>query len=468
MSRCILHFGMHKTGSSSIQESLYRGLTDTRFHYVDLGSANASGKIATAFMERPERYHIHRKCGTSRERLSELRQYIRHVLAAELRRADGRTLIVSAEDISFLQESELRDLVRFIGGYVNDIRAVGYVRPPKGFMESAFQQRVKGSLDHFHIPSLYPQYRQSLEALEHVLAGNVEYWCFNTSTFHTGCVVHDFCRRLGIDFDSSKVVRTNEGLSRPAVAMLYAYRKFGPGYGRGRQAVRENRQLVSHLAGLPGPRFRMHSRLVVPVLVRQREDIAWMERRLGDALAEDLAAGDAIGVRNEADLLTFSRESLHWLREQCGISGSVEAKGGAAQVAAWVDELRLCLLEQRRNTQPVRRENVQQVVCLPHDLLRRLRSAHAECLGGLTNTAAEAFIHRVFTVLGEVLETAAEGPVSVAGLGQFRVMAAGDGGGARKVVFQPKPDYPKAGEAWARGRGGSPKETGAARSDNSL
>ena len=37
MSGCVFHFGMHKTGSSSIQNSLYHGLGDPAFHYADLG-----------------------------------------------------------------------------------------------------------------------------------------------------------------------------------------------------------------------------------------------------------------------------------------------------------------------------------------------------------------------------------------------------------------------------------------------
>ena len=48
MSGCVFHFGMHKTGSSSIQNSLYHGLGDPAFHYADLGQPNASARIVTA------------------------------------------------------------------------------------------------------------------------------------------------------------------------------------------------------------------------------------------------------------------------------------------------------------------------------------------------------------------------------------------------------------------------------------
>ena len=36
MERCILHVGMPKTGTSSIQETLYHGLKDPRFRYISL------------------------------------------------------------------------------------------------------------------------------------------------------------------------------------------------------------------------------------------------------------------------------------------------------------------------------------------------------------------------------------------------------------------------------------------------
>ena len=61
MAGCILHFGMHKTGSSSIQESLVRELDDPGFHYCaldDTGTGNASGPLLRAFLTDPQSHPI--------------------------------------------------------------------------------------------------------------------------------------------------------------------------------------------------------------------------------------------------------------------------------------------------------------------------------------------------------------------------------------------------------------------------
>ena len=45
----IIHIGMHKTGSSSIQQTLHKYMNDKRFTYVDLGHANHSRQISSLF-----------------------------------------------------------------------------------------------------------------------------------------------------------------------------------------------------------------------------------------------------------------------------------------------------------------------------------------------------------------------------------------------------------------------------------
>src|SRR5687768_12177731 len=67
LSGVVVHFGMPKTGTTSIQLSLSRRLADDRFHYVNLGG-DPNYAIATAFKADPARDRRHVKLGTpSRE-----------------------------------------------------------------------------------------------------------------------------------------------------------------------------------------------------------------------------------------------------------------------------------------------------------------------------------------------------------------------------------------------------------------
>jgi hypothetical protein len=340
--RVVMHFGMPKTGTTSIQLSLMRRLSDERFRYLKLGYANGSYAIASAFKADPGRFHRHRKEGTSAEQLRQLREEAVNGLRSQLEAASGRTAILSAEVVFGFDETELQALCRALGRH-GAVTAVGYIRRPKEFIESTFQQLVKGGRSNFAVDRLFPRYRARLETIDAVLGReSTRIWLFDPASFPGRCAVQDFCARLGIGLRPEDVTRTNEGLSRPALALLYAYRKFGPGYGVGPQVMWENKLLVRRVRKLPGPKLRLHSSLVAPVLETKRPEIEWVQERLGASLAEDIAAHDEGAVRSEEDLLAFTPESLRWLAGELGdeFAGRWRADMSPREVAEWMHLLR--------------------------------------------------------------------------------------------------------------------------------
>jgi hypothetical protein len=338
----IVHFGMPKTGSTSIQQSLYRHLSDARFHYVDLGAAPANYAMATGFRADPSRFHVHRKLATPAGDYDGLRHAAQAQLAAQLEKAGPRTALLSAESLANFKKPELESLCGALRRQRSSITFAGYVRRPKAFMESEFQQRIRAGQSQLEPARLVPNYRRKLEKFDQ-LGGRdrTHIWLFDPAAFPAGDAVQDFCGKLGIDFSPRNVVRSNESLSRDALSLLYAYRRLGPGYGTGPAAMRENRLLIHRLRSLEGAKLRFHSSLVAPLLEAQRADHAWMESRLGASLAEDVAADDAQGVRDEGDLLSFSPAALRWLEGELGAQW--RAGDGAQAVAEGMHLLRLSL-----------------------------------------------------------------------------------------------------------------------------
>lgn len=345
MDTCIVHFGMHKTGSSSIQKSLHRGLKDNSFHYVNLGKANASHLIASAFKAVPISQGS-RKKGASRKHLLSDKNEIIQRLNSEFSKAQSRTAIISGEGISLLKEDEFKAFCDVITAAGKSVLAVGFIRSPKSYMESAFQQRVKRNLNYLDIDGLYPNYQRRFKKFCSVLGEkNVRFWRFDPASFPSRCVVLDFCKRVGINFQPNDVVRSNEGLSQAALSLLYAYRKYGPGCGVGEVADRENSLLIRHLSLLKGVKVHFHSSLVKPVIDDNLEDVAWMEERLGDMLTGDLYADDDNAIRSEEELLVFARETTQWLATQLGkeYESRWHEEMTPQEVANWVHTLRLDL-----------------------------------------------------------------------------------------------------------------------------
>lgn len=66
------------------------------------------------------------------------------------------------------------------------------------------------------------EYRACFEKIDDVFGrANVVLRKFDPQTFPSGCVVRDFCARLGTGFPTKCIIRDNESLPLEVVALLY-------------------------------------------------------------------------------------------------------------------------------------------------------------------------------------------------------------------------------------------------------
>lgn len=349
-TRVLLHYGMPKTGSTSIQVSLHKSLADERFHYVNLGQANQNSSLILAFSVDPNRYRFIARQQLSAGKLAAKRAQVRALLGAEMRRAAGKTAILSSEALFGMRTSEISAIADFLRGYTPEVKAVGYIRPPADVLVSTFQQNLKAhDVRAFLLGRIFPSYDTRISRLDAVLGReNVECWLFEPGRLAHGCAVRDFCSRLGIAFDPALVIRRNDGLALPAISLLYAYRRLGPGYGMGPVAIHENKLLVASLRELEGPKLFFHSTLMAPLFARHREAVAWAEQRVQASLASDLARNDKTAVRSEADLLRPSPQALAWLSRALESDEPVHRGSHCTpeDVAGWMHGLRQKLAAQ--------------------------------------------------------------------------------------------------------------------------
>ncbi|NDY92628.1 cell envelope integrity protein TolA [Ideonella livida] len=316
---CIVHVGMHKTGTSSIQQTLFRNASLQGLHYVDLDTPNASYPMLLAFAERLEGLPYYGRLGTPLSELEVLRQRMRDTLVKELSKPFERFLI-SGEEISKMSETEVRAMADLLRSCVDEVRVVAYVRDVKGYMESALQQRLKGgSLDlGRRMRVLYPDYRDRFQKFETVFGPDrVSLWPFRPDAFPERCVVRDLAARLDFRLDLGTIVRSNESMSAEAAALLYLVRKWLPPLPKGQDSLAGERKLVRAISHLPGRKLRLAPQTVLETATPQADDLAWIAARVGQELLLPGVAGEG-DLRDEEDLVALARSCVPWLAGQLG------------------------------------------------------------------------------------------------------------------------------------------------------
>lgn len=348
MKQCILHVGMPKTGTSSIQESLYYGLSDPAFRYIGLGEVNHAAAMAALFSDTPEKSYVHRKMGRSAQQVAQYRVQLLDKLDNLLATTDADVQsILSAEYCWGMRRTQYERIREFMADRGYSVRVIAYIRPWKEWLESSFQQRIKaGDLSSFQIaPAGLSKidYRERIETLETVFgSAHVQVFKYDPGTFPEGCVVRHFCQQVGIHFDAGRIRRANDSLKLPAIQLLYAYRRFAPGYGTGATAE-EDAWLNQRLRELRGPALRFHSSTVEPVIRHVLPQIPWLEQRLGLPFTEDLARYDqGACIRAESDLFDFDPAALAWLADatHSRLARPAAGEDTARAVAAQMHKLR--------------------------------------------------------------------------------------------------------------------------------
>ena len=108
-----------------------------------------------------------------------------------------------------------------------------------------------------------------------------------------------------------------------SVKLLRTYRKHGPAVKPVQAFAIKRQRFIDVFLSLKGDKFRISSQLTKPIIEKNKEDVSWMESRLGISLDEPQKADGAITCLD--DFETFDSESLVWLEEECGINRGLES-----------------------------------------------------------------------------------------------------------------------------------------------
>lgn len=278
--KCILHIGMHKTGTSSIQYALFNHLDSSVFNYCKLGQVNHNHAISSIFKNDPKSYHANVSLNWSNDEIVKFIDSAKLALAKSFVSADqNATEIISGEDIGYLTEEEANKLKTYLSHYFNEIVVIVYLRSPSSYVQSAFQELVKHGLNIFDFSHCDPNYGRFKYFSEIFGHDNIVFRNYDEILNNKYDVVVDFTELLGIKLNNYTLNRfSNTALSLEAVSFLYVYQIY---YVRAHNAqyFKGQNKLIDALKHAGGQKLIFSESIIESINERNQVGIEFIKSR---------------------------------------------------------------------------------------------------------------------------------------------------------------------------------------------
>lgn len=300
--KIILHIGLPKTGTTTIQNVLHANreslLEQEGVLYPSL-APNLTTPLCTIFLDNPRKHIANKMADLTAEEVAGRREDYLDSLDDEISSREWDTLLLSAEGVSNLSASELAKLREWGERYSSKWTVLVCVRHPVDYVRSVIQQLMKGgdTLQQLYEKLPMPNYRGKISNAISVFGReNVRVFDFNATTESGDGIVGTFATQAGLtaatrDLLTSRAVRDNESLSSEAVRVLDALNRQRPMFdGNVRAPRRPNPgQELAYVSRIRGRKFDVPNPVKEDIRRRGREDIAWLNETFGLDLYRDVA-----------------------------------------------------------------------------------------------------------------------------------------------------------------------------------
>lgn len=292
--RAVVHIGVHKTGTKSIQRTLHThrsllaGAYDMRF----IASLPSTGGVwlYSRFCDTPHRYPGNIQGGhDTPERAREINRRRSQELDSLLAEARESTLVLSEEDLSFLSPAGVRRFKRWIDGFAGSVSVILFLREPLAWATSRAQQALREKLTLEQVYANPPSFNGLADRLAPWLEAfgleAIHVTDYDDAKRHPDGIIGTFCELSGIPLSFAQRVDTsiwlNASLSVLGARLLSELNLARPYYLE--SGINRARAADDHLAfeRVGGRRFRLPPDVVERVIEESRQDCAWVARNLG-------------------------------------------------------------------------------------------------------------------------------------------------------------------------------------------
>lgn len=297
--KLFLHAGMPKTASRTIQQALAE-FDDGHLRYLRVGPANHS-TLTQALSLPPEKLmQDFPQRVPDRGAATAQRHHLTQKVDAELKLGRAAYILSSEHLFHLPQDLFFGKLVPFLEDRFGEIEMICYLRPPKSYIQSAFQQKVKTGLSRFQLEN--PNYELKLKKF--LETG----WRLTFRPYQNTDILADFTNLVGAQLPVKEWPSENLSLSAHATALLFKFNATGV-LPDALLHLREDRgALVQRIARI-GPPHPL--RLDESLMTINPDDLAWVLTQTGI----DLSEPDAQGLSSVDEIMALAEEA-NWLLAQ--------------------------------------------------------------------------------------------------------------------------------------------------------
>jgi hypothetical protein len=288
--RIILHAGLHKTGTTSVQENCFRhrdvllqhGIVYPVFHFRERRIINHSDPLAAVVSSRSKAYGMVRRMNVEDDPSVAIKAFSEQ-LDALLTRPQGKTLVLSAEMVADLTPKDLAALKKRLVHSTDRLHVIAYVRSPQSSLASMLQQRaLAGFAD--KPQDLTEVVRNRFERLRKTFPNLLEPYNFHDAVKQPNGLLGHFLELAGLPQDvieSLEFSHANSRMSAEAYRLIEAVNLAFPPGGEERHGVKRFYHDMRPLQTLPGQPFRIDASQDPDLAAQLARESEWLQRELG-------------------------------------------------------------------------------------------------------------------------------------------------------------------------------------------
>jgi hypothetical protein len=324
----ILHIGLHKTATTSIQASLNdtinlldnAGILYPTFTINGKKIDNHSIPFVTLFSKRPHLYDVKLDFNKNLDELHPfLCNHYKDQLLAQIEKFSGDKILISGEDISKMGLSQLKRLEQFFKGHVNQeikFRIIAFVRHPVSRITSSIQENVKHGktleeligdniiLRHTAFESIFSQFENVFSKK------NIQIVRFEDALLHAKGPVGYFYSLLGFGEDSLRNIaptKRNSSFSYEAIVLLSTLNKSFPLFLNGERNQIWESLKMKYIINMPGEKFQLANEKKCQIWESAQDDLIWIYNNYG---IEPYEFAEESGLEN---FQFWGRETIDYL-----------------------------------------------------------------------------------------------------------------------------------------------------------